>query len=81
MYAALLAADTERDWGFGKVHFLNIQKRHGHLMYDTVEKMADSEGSGIELIDRERPSYINCAQGKQTQEFTVQERYQVSFPY
>lgn len=35
-------------------------------MYDTAEKMADSEISGIDLIDKKRPSCITCVHGKQS---------------
>lgn len=35
-------------------------------MYDTVEKMADAAGSGIELTDRKRINCLICAKGKQS---------------
>ncbi|OWZ00804.1 hypothetical protein PHMEG_00027928 [Phytophthora megakarya] len=45
---------------------LELHRRLGHLVYDTVEIMADAAGSGIRLTDRMRPNCLTCAQGKQS---------------
>lgn len=67
VYATLHAADTNGEPSVTvKFTRLDLHERLGHLMYDTIEKIADTERSGIELIDRKRPSCLTCAQGKQT---------------
>ncbi|KAE8884919.1 hypothetical protein PF003_g31008 [Phytophthora fragariae] len=45
---------------------LELHKRLGHIAYDTVERMADTPGSGIRLTSRERPNCLTCAHGKQS---------------
>ncbi|KAE9058043.1 hypothetical protein PF007_g31436 [Phytophthora fragariae] len=45
---------------------LKLHKRLGHIAYDTVERMADTPGSGIRLTSRERPNCLTCAHGKQS---------------
>ena len=81
IYAALHAADTDSEIGVSvKCTLLDLHKRLGHLMYDTVERMSDSEGSGIELIDRKRPSCITCAHGKQGQNAQSKKDIGTHFP-
>lgn len=45
---------------------LILHKRLGHISYDTVERMADTRGSGIRLTSRSRLNCLTCAQGKQS---------------
>lgn len=67
VYAALIASDTDGiSSGLVKCTLLERRKCLGHLMYDTVENMADSESLSAEKIDRKRQSCITCAQGKQS---------------
>lgn len=67
VHASLLTADNDDENIVPvKCTLLELHKRLGHLMYDSVEKMADSEDPGIELTDRSRPSCLTCAQGKQS---------------
>ena len=66
-WSGVLTADNaDENIVLMKCTLLKLHKRLGHLMYDSVEKMADSEGPGIELTDRSRPSCLTCDQGKQS---------------
>ncbi len=44
----------------------NWHKRFGHQSYDTIEALAAKPSTGIKLTDRERPTCITYAEGKQT---------------
>ena len=62
VYADLHTVDTYSEIGVSlKCTILDLQKRLDYLMYDTVEKMADGKGSGIELIDKKQLSCITCS--------------------
>lgn len=81
VYAALLEADTESDAGVPMKCTLSYShKRLGHLMCDTVEMVADSEGSGIELINRDRPSCVTSSQEKQSINAQLKKDSGANFP-
>ncbi|DBA03925.1 TPA: hypothetical protein N0F65_010578 [Lagenidium giganteum] len=42
--------------------------RFGHLAYDTIERLAATATSGIDLTDRLRPLCVPCAEGKTTKQ-------------
>lgn len=81
VFADLHAADTNGDAGITvKCKILDMHKRLGHLKYDTVDRIEDYENSGVEPIDRIRPSYITCAQGKQTKHAQSKKDSEAHFP-
>ncbi|POM67312.1 Rve domain containing hypothetical protein, partial [Phytophthora palmivora] len=63
---AVREANAEIDDAVTATTLQELHQRLGHLAYDTVERMADTVGSGIRLTDRTRPNCLTCAQGKQS---------------
>ncbi|KAE9281459.1 hypothetical protein PR003_g27672, partial [Phytophthora rubi] len=67
VYAALEQAEKDSlQCAPVKCTLMELHERLGHLMFDTVERMADASGSGIELTDRARINCLTCAKGKQS---------------
>ncbi|KAG3110052.1 hypothetical protein PI124_g8069 [Phytophthora idaei] len=54
---------------------VDFHKRLGHLNYEAVERLVRDPSSGITLTDHRRVNCLTSAQGKQTQNPTVDERH------
>ena len=55
--------DLSRDVQVGSL--IHFNQRFGHLLYDTIERIARNPESGIELNDRRRLRCVTCMQSKQ----------------
>ncbi|OWZ08670.1 hypothetical protein PHMEG_00018746 [Phytophthora megakarya] len=67
VYVALAEAhNTNAERDVVEYTLMQLHKRLGHIMLDTVEKVADAPGSGIQLTDRVRINCLTCAKGKQS---------------
>ncbi|KAG2783985.1 hypothetical protein PC116_g10291 [Phytophthora cactorum] len=64
--AKVLAAGEELAGATTVTMLQELHERLGRIAYDTVERMADTIGSGIRLTDRARPNCLTCARVKQS---------------
>uniref|UniRef100_A0AAV1U816 GAG-pre-integrase domain-containing protein n=1 Tax=Peronospora matthiolae TaxID=2874970 RepID=A0AAV1U816_9STRA len=64
--SALLQGYDGSDEAVLSTTLVELHQRLGHLGYNSVERMADSIGSGIYLTDRARPNFLTCEEGKKS---------------